>query len=70
MELRHLRYFVIVAEELHFARAAEKLKITQPALSRQIAALENELNTKLISRNNKWKITLTESGKLFLQELK
>ena len=68
MELRHLRYFVVVAEELHFARAAEKLKITQPALSRQIAALEKELNTKLISRSNKWKITLTESGKLFLQE--
>ena len=68
MELRHLRYFVVVAEELHFARAAEKLKITQPALSRQIAALEKELNTRLISRSNKWKITLTESGKLFLQE--
>ncbi len=68
MELRHLRYFAVTAEELHFARAAEKLKITQPALSRQIAALEKELNTRLISRSNKWKISLTESGKLFLQE--
>ena len=68
MELRHLRYFIVVAEELHFARAAAKLQITQPALSRQIAALEKELNTRLISRSNRWKIELTDSGKLFLQE--
>ena len=68
MELRQLRYFIATAQELHFARAAEKLKLTQPALSRQISALEKELDLKLFNRSNKWKISLTEAGNMFLLE--
>lgn len=68
MELRHLRYFTETAKELHFAKAAEKLKLTQPALSRQIAALEQELGVELFNRSNKWKIVLTEAGSMFLME--
>src|SRR6185503_5018471 len=67
MELRHLRYFLAVAESLHFGRAAEQLRIAQPSVSHQIRQLESEIQTKLFDRSKK-RITLTESGQLFLEE--
>ena len=66
MEFRHLKYFVTVAEELHFSRAAEKLYLTQPALSKQIRALEAELQVKLFDRA-KQRIKLTRAGETFLE---
>lgn len=68
MELRHLRYFAVLARELHFARAAEQLGITQPTLSRTIQHLEKELGVHLFSRENKWNISLTEAGRTLLAE--
>src|SRR5258708_34827244 len=66
MELRHLRYFIKVAEELNFVRAAQKLNIVQPALSKQIRDLETELGFALFSREKR-QIQLTPAGYTFLE---
>src|SRR4030095_13152888 len=69
MELRHLRYFVGVAEALNFTRAAETLHTAQPSLSRQIKDLEEELGVRLLNRT-KQQVTLTDEGRSFLADAK
>ena len=67
MELRHLRYFVALPEERHFTRAAKRLRIAQPALSRQIRHLEEDLGCSLLDRQAR-NVTLTASGEALLEE--
>ena len=65
MEIRQLRYFCVLAEQLHFTRAAELLNVAQPALSQQIKQLEEELGTQLLERTNR-RVRLTAAGEVFL----
>ncbi len=69
MELRHLRYFTAVGEALSFTKAAARLRLAQPALSRQVADLEDELGVDLLKRTSHG-VTLTAEGKLFLEDAK
>jgi DNA-binding transcriptional LysR family regulator len=67
LELRHLRHFVTVAEELHFRRAADRLRVSQPAVTEQVRKLEEELGVRLFDRTNR-SVSLTPAGDAFLPE--
>ena len=68
IEIRHIKYFLAVAEELHFRKAAERLFISQPGLSRQIKQMEDDLGVTLFDRHNR-KVKLTQVGVFLKEEL-
>jgi DNA-binding transcriptional LysR family regulator len=65
IEIRHMKYFLALAQEMHFTRAANKLHIAQPALSQNIRFLEEEMGAALFDRSNNRQLTLTAVGKCF-----
>lgn len=67
MELRQIRYFIATAEQLNFTRAAEQMGVAQPALSRQVRALEEELGVQLLERDSR-QVSLTAAGQMFLED--
>jgi DNA-binding transcriptional LysR family regulator len=67
IDIRQMRYFVVLAETLHFGRAAERLHLSQPPLSRQLASLEKELGVRLLERHSRH-ATLTRAGQRFLED--
>ena len=69
MEFRHLRYFVAVGEALNFTKAAARLRVAQPAVSRQVQDLEDEIGVGLLHRSPRG-VRLTMEGRLFLQEVR
>src|SRR5271156_4861109 len=69
MELRHLRYFIAVADELSFTKAAQKLRLAQPSLTRQVRNLEDEIGVRLLNRAHN-RIALTDEGRAFLFDAK
>src|SRR3989442_457386 len=69
MELRHLRYFLAVGEALNFTRAAAQLRVAQPALSRQVQDLEDEIGVDLMKRSPRG-VALSAEGNLFLEEVR
>ncbi len=68
--LRQLQNFLVLAEELHFARAAQRLGISQAALSNEIKKLENSIGCQLFDRSDRWMIRLTEAGAIYLRQVK
>ena len=68
--IKQVQNFIVLAEELHFARAAHRLGISQAALSNEIKKLELQVGCQLIDRSDRWMIKLTDAGNIYLREIK